>query len=309
MMRRMVIALTALLMLASTAWADKKISDMTENSAPATGDWVPHVDISDTTEAASGTTKKTSVTNLLGANLATIRAFSDPGQDKFIMYDSGVGFAYYTPTAYRMLIFGASGVHTELGFGTSGYVLKSAGGTSVPAFSGTIEADSIIIPHAADPNVDETGEITVDTDGANEASDVTGRCFDGSYQFATWRKLHCIQWTVYKPQDLDDAQRDLFPIWCNNTGMVFTITEIKGYADISTTIAVELVTDTNWSSPSTVDSVPITTASTGVYTGVQTSITDPTVAHDECLTIDFHDSDAPAFVKGTICGWYDADVD
>jgi len=35
-----------------------KISELTALTAPATGDLIPAVDISDTTQAASGTTKK-----------------------------------------------------------------------------------------------------------------------------------------------------------------------------------------------------------------------------------------------------------
>jgi hypothetical protein len=45
---------------------DTKISALTELTIPAVGDWVPIVDVSDTTQAASGSTKKITKTNLFG---------------------------------------------------------------------------------------------------------------------------------------------------------------------------------------------------------------------------------------------------
>lgn len=52
--------------------ADSKISALTAHSgAPATGDLVPIVDISDTTDAATGTTKKLTVTNLFTSPVLT----------------------------------------------------------------------------------------------------------------------------------------------------------------------------------------------------------------------------------------------
>lgn len=52
--------------------ADAKVSALTELTSVATGDLIPIVDISDTTMAASGTTKKITQDNLLDPNLPTV---------------------------------------------------------------------------------------------------------------------------------------------------------------------------------------------------------------------------------------------
>ncbi len=56
--------------------ADSKISQLTALVAPASGDLIPIVDVSDTTQAASGSTKKITLTNLTSLE-ATIRAAAD----------------------------------------------------------------------------------------------------------------------------------------------------------------------------------------------------------------------------------------
>jgi len=166
------------------------------------------------------------------------------------------------------------------------------------------------IPNGTDPDVDVTGQISHDTDGANEASDEVIRAYDGSAQFAVERKLKCFQTTVISPNDLDDSERDAFPFFDNNTGMVFTITEIKAWSDTDDTeVNVEVASVTNWSSPSTVDALDIDTDGTGVYTDTETAITDATIAHDEMVFLDFDDTDDPGMVKVSICGWYNADID
>ena len=171
-------------------------------------------------------------------------------------------------------------------------------------------ATSVEIPNGTDPDVDAVGEITQDTDGANEAADESYRGWDGAAQFLVARKLTCIHGTIVAPNGMADAERDRFPLWTNNTGMVFTITEIKGWSDVDdTTLNVEVVTATNWTTRGTVDALEIATNGTGVFTGVETTITDPTIAHDETITLDFDDTDEPGVVQITICGWFNADID
>ena len=59
--------------------ADKKISDLTARSAAlATGDLIPYVDISDTADASSGTTKKITPDELFGDPLALIKSQVTP---------------------------------------------------------------------------------------------------------------------------------------------------------------------------------------------------------------------------------------
>lgn len=184
---------------------------------------------------------------------------------------------------------------------------------SSPALTGSWDfggATGLEIPNGTNPTVDATGEIALDTDGANESSDMTLRAFDGTNTVAMGRKLHCIQVTVVKPQDIADSVRDRFPVWNNNTGMTFTITEIKAWSDTdNTTLNVEVVTATNWGSPALVDAIECATDGTGVYTDTQTTISDSTIAHDETITLDFDDTDDPGVVQVIICGWFNAAVD
>lgn len=200
------------------------------------------------------------------------------------------------------------------GIASIGAASNLSGGTvTLGTVAGAIDAGgatSLEVPNGANPTVDATGEVAIDTDGANEASDMTLRVFDGTNTVAMARKLSCYQATVVKPQDLADTVRDRFPMWANNTGMTFTITEIKGWSDTdNTTVTVEVATATNWNSPSTVDTLEMATDGTGVYTDVQTTFTDATIAHDETITLDFDDTDDPGVVQIMVCGWFNAAVD
>jgi len=176
--------------------------------------------------------------------------------------------------------------------------------------TGALLMESIELPNGTDQDLDTEGQISHDTDGANEANDETMRGHDGTNQFAWARKLRCFQATVISPNDLADSERDAFPLFDNNTGMVFTIEEIKAWSDTDdTSINIEVASVTNWSSPATVDAVEIATDGTGVYHATETTITDDTIAHDEMVFIDFDDTDTPGMVKVTICGWYNANID
>jgi len=171
-------------------------------------------------------------------------------------------------------------------------------------------ATSIEIPNGTNPDVTAEGQLSYDTDAANEASDESIRGFDGTNQFLVARKLTCINGTIIAPNDLADAERDRFVLWHNNTGMVFTITEILGWSDTDdTTLNVEVVTATNWTTRGTVDALEIATNGTGVFTGVETTISDATIAHDETISLDFDDTDDPGVVQIKICGWFNADID
>ena len=171
-------------------------------------------------------------------------------------------------------------------------------------------ATSIEIVNGTDPDVDATGEVSHDTDGANESNDESFRGYDGTNQFLIDRKIKCFQATVIAPNDLDDTERDCTPIWHNNTGMVFTLLEIWGWSDTDdTSVNVEVVTATNWTTRNTVDALEIAADGTGVYSDTETSFTDSTIAHDEIITLDFDDTDTPGVVKVNICGWFNADID
>lgn len=171
-------------------------------------------------------------------------------------------------------------------------------------------ATSIEIPNATDPTVDAAGEISNDTDGANETGDVSIRGYDGANEFLIARKLKMIQATVMKPNDLADAQRDQTALWHNNTGMIFTVVEIWAWSDVDDTdVNVEIVTAIDWSSPTTLDALAIATDGTGIFYVTETTIADPTVAHDEIIVLDFDDTDDPGMVKINIIGWFNSDID
>ncbi len=58
--------------------ADKKISALTAATVMAAGDLIPLVDVSDTTDAASGTTKRIAASTLFGDPLALIKSQVTP---------------------------------------------------------------------------------------------------------------------------------------------------------------------------------------------------------------------------------------
>ncbi len=172
-------------------------------------------------------------------------------------------------------------------------------------------ATSVEIPNSTDPDVDAVGEISNDTDGANEApggnTDVSLRGYDGANQFLWTRKLKTLNFTLISPSDI--AAKDFIPIWHNNTGMAFTIVEWKAWSDTDDVLLdIETATGTNYSARTTVDAVTIATDLTGVFFGEDTTITSATIAADSTLAIDFG-ATAPEYVQMAITGWFNADVD
>ncbi len=200
---------------------------------------------------------------------------------------------------------------------TTNWDVSSAGvfsGVTGLTSTGVIDvggATSFEIVNATDPDATVVGQLHMDTDGANEANDITLRTFEGAgTQYAIASTLKRIQATIMKPNDLANAQRDQTAIWHNNTGMVFTITEIWAWSDVdNTTVNVEVVTATDWGTPGTVDLLEIATDGTSIFYVTETTITDATIAHDEVIVLDFDDTDDPGFVKINIVGWFNADID
>lgn len=169
-------------------------------------------------------------------------------------------------------------------------------------------ATSIEIVNATDPDVDAPGEISLDTDGADEPNDYTLRAYEGGVQYCLARVLKTIQATIIKPNDLDDATRDACPIWSNETGMTFNITKIEAWADTDdTAFMVEVYDADGAANQADVDAINCTTGS-GPYTDTETTITAGAITANETLWIDFDDTDDPGWVKISICGWFDADV-
>jgi len=179
-------------------------------------------------------------------------------------------------------------------------------GASVWDFGG---ATSLEIPNAADPDLTVTGQVAQDTDGGNVTGDVSLRGFDGTNQFLVARKLKEIQCTIIKPNDLADATRDKVLIWSNETGMTFTITEIKAWADVDdTAFTVEKYNADGASNQGDLDAVNCTTGA-GPYTADETTISDASVPAGYVMVIDFDDTDDPGWVKVSIMGWFNSNVD
>jgi hypothetical protein len=162
-------------------------------------------------------------------------------------------------------------------------------------------ATSLEIPNSDDPDVDAAGEISWDTDGWM-------RAYDGSAQVAIARKLEEIHVTVVAPNDLADAVRDKFVAWSNESGMSFIVTGWKAWSGTDNTELHIEEYDADGQNNATVDAVNIQTDGTGIYTASDTSITGATIENGHLIALDFDDTDTPTYVKITIYGYYNADV-
>ncbi len=179
-----------------------------------------------------------------------------------------------------------------------GVALAKITSTQVLNFGGA----TLEIPNSDDPDLTVTGQIALDTDGwLRTTTD------DGTIQKALSRIQEEIHVTVYKPNDMDDAQRDHFWIWSNESGMSFIVTGWKGWSTSDDTTLTIYEEDADGANDATVDAVEIATGS-GPYTGSDTTITGATIENGHLLYLDFDDTDAPAMVKITIYGYYNADV-
>jgi hypothetical protein len=163
-------------------------------------------------------------------------------------------------------------------------------------------ATSVEVPNGADPDLTVEGQISYDTD------DDVLRGFDGANQVALGRKIEAIHFSVVLPNDLADSERDAFWIWENVSGMSFIVTgwSFKSDAD-DTTLNIEEI-DNDGANNTTVDAVEIATNGTGLFYATDTTITAATIENGHLIVIDFDDTDAPGQVKGTIYGYFDANV-
>lgn len=160
-----------------------------------------------------------------------------------------------------------------------------------------------------DPDVDAAGEIGRDTDGANETGDSSLRGHDGTNQFLYARKLKTIQITLIEPDQIDGA--DLIPVWQNTSGMTFTVVEWQAWSD-DDNVSFELEELTNladFTAITTIDACEVATNGTSVFYGSDTTITHAAIEHDHMIAIDFDTADTPDYLKVTITGWYNSNVD
>ncbi len=157
----------------------------------------------------------------------------------------------------------------------------------------------LVLLSSDDPDTSAANQMTFDTDGWL-------RVYSTS-QKALARIQEEIHVTVYKPNDMDDAQRDHFWIWSNESGMSFIVTGWKGWSTSDDTTLTIYEEDADGANDATVDAVELATGS-GPYTGSDTTITGATIENGHLVYLDFDDTDAPALVKITIYGYYNADV-
>ena len=174
-----------------------------------------------------------------------------------------------------------------------------------------IVTEAVMPVATTDPDVDASGELSIDTDGANEPNDVVLRTssVSGNQQYALAQVIKSIQGTVIKPNDLADAARDALPVWENNTGMSFVITMIRAWSDTDdTTLNVETY-DSAWANNATVDALEIASNGTANFYVEETTITAATIAAGSLIVLDFDDTDDPGWVKFNIMGYLLSNVD
>jgi len=170
-------------------------------------------------------------------------------------------------------------------------------------------ATSVELPNGTDPDVDALGEVSIDTDAGNEPNDVSMRSYDGTNQFMASQKIKHLNITLIAPADI--AAADLIPVWHNTSGFTFHIEEIYAWSDTDdVSLELEEITSmTDFTSLTTVQAVEIATDGTSCFYSTYTVITHDTIETDHLLAIDFDTTDEPEYVKLTITGWFDANVD
>jgi len=175
-----------------------------------------------------------------------------------------------------------------------------------------IVTEAVMPVAATDPDVDAQGELSIDTDGANEPNDVVLRTVmagAGAVQVCLGQAIKPIQATVIKPNDFADATRDALIIYENNTGMTLIITKIRMWADTDdTTLNVETV-DSDWDNNATVNAIEIATDEVANFSYEDLTITAGTITAGSLILLDFDDTDDPGWVKFSIMGYLIADVD
>lgn len=107
-----------------------------------------------------------------------------------------------------------------------------------------------------DPDVAVTGQMSYDTDRWL-------RIFDGTYQVGI-----PIDFTICKiiaePDNL--AEADFLPLWANESGMTFNITQIKAWSDTDDfDFTLKECSGTDFTTLTTIEAVTVSTDGTGVY--------------------------------------------
>lgn len=278
-------------------------SDYVLLTATAVGTDAPKTDGALTYDATSGTIAATEFSGG-GSGLTAVDAAT--GDSATAFFDAGTieheyGGLQADISGYTGII-GITGADTTVEIDLLSELLTAMG--DVTAFI----TDDDMPAAGTDPDVDAAGELGRDTDGGNEANDVSLRTFEGTSQTVLARTLKTLNFTLISPDTIDAA--DLIPVWHNTSGFTFQIKEWKAWSDDDdVSLEIEELTDqTDYTAVTTVDAVEIATDGTGVYYASDTTITHDKIEHDHSIAIDFDTSDTPDYVQISITGWFNADV-
>jgi len=174
-------------------------------------------------------------------------------------------------------------------------------------------ASALELPNGTDPDLaTAVGRVSIDTDGGNEPNSVSLRTLDTStgkndqYVLADSRKT--ITFTITEPDQL--AQSGFLPVWSNQTGYIFVITEINAESDIDNFDFTLKERDADGANVTTIEAVQLTTDGTSMYYG---SVTFADIDHTSIgagNSIGYTKSaDDATYVTVTISGYLNADVD
>jgi hypothetical protein len=161
-----------------------------------------------------------------------------------------------------------------------------------------------------DPDVSVSGQIAVDTDGANEPNDVILRTasVSGNQQYALFGTHKVFIIPICEPDNL--AEADFMPIFVNRWGMTFNITKITGQSNIDNFTFTLKERDADGQNVTTIEAVTLSTDGTDMYYGsVAEADIDHTVIEADHSIGYVKSADDATYVTITIEGWFDADVD
>jgi len=205
---------------------------------------------------------------------------------------TGVG----TLTDGGVLLGSGTGAVTTMAVLTDGQMIVGDGTTDPVAESGATLRTSIGVGTGDSPQFTaiEVGAAS-DTTLARSAAGVV------TIEGKTIPTESHIPFSVYKPNDLDDNQRDFMPFWTNNTGGSVTITKIYAMADVDDTDFRIEEYDADGSSNEALVKAETCDTGSGPYTNDgQTTITNATVENGHILVLDCDDTDVPDYLHFTI---------
>lgn len=168
-----------------------------------------------------------------------------------------------------------------------------------------------------DADADTSGQLSVDTDGANEPNDVVLRTPDtgGDTQYALAQAHKQITIAINDPDGIKvwaGRVNPSQPAWFNTTGMTFTIVEIYAVADVDNydfnLFESASATDMSDDNDTLIDLLECEADGTEAFTDTETTISHAAIEHDHAIIFEHSDTDAGALII-TVKGYFNADVD